>query len=63
MRRRVKVIVEISLKDLVKLYEFASIGKVINGLLHNLNGPLQNLGMYIELMNHSRFVSEKATPE
>jgi hypothetical protein len=57
------VIVEISLKDLVKLYQFASIGKVINGLLHNLNGPLQNLGMYIELMNHSRFVSEKTIPE
>jgi hypothetical protein len=56
------VIVEISLKDLVKLYQFASIGKVINGLLHNLNGPLQNLGMYIELMNHSRFVSEKTIP-
>jgi signal transduction histidine kinase len=60
MRRRAKVIVEISLKDLVKLYEFASIGKVINGLLHNLNSPLQNLGMYIELMNHSRTVSDKA---
>ena len=56
------MIVEISLKDLVKLYEFASIGKVINGLLHNLNSPLQNLGMYIELMNHSRFVADKAAP-
>ncbi len=57
------MIVETSLKDLVKLYEFAAIGKVINGLLHNLNGPLQNLGMYIELMNHSRFVSENATSD
>ncbi len=52
-----------SLQDLVKLYQFASIGKVIDGLLHNLNGPLQNLGMYIELMNHSRFASERTIPE
>jgi signal transduction histidine kinase len=30
-----------------------SLGKLINGLIHNLNGPLQNLSMDLELMEHS----------
>jgi len=45
-------LVEISLNDLTRLYRLASLGKVIDGLVHNLNGPLQNLGMDMEMMNN-----------
>lgn len=47
------MVIEISLNDLIRLCRFASLGKVIDGLLHNINGPLQNLGMDIEMMNNS----------
>ena len=47
------MVIEISLNDLIRLCKFASLGKVIDGLLHNINGPLQNLGMDIEMMNNS----------
>lgn len=44
---------EISLNDLIGLVRMASLGKLMNGLVHNLNGPLQNLGMDMEMMLHS----------
>ena len=31
----------------------ASLGKLIAGLLNNINGPLQNLGLDIEMANYS----------
>ena len=43
--------VEISLKDLIKVYGLASIGKLVGGVIHNINGPLQNLGMDLEMLN------------
>lgn len=43
--------VEISLKDLIKVYGLASIGKLVGGMIHNINGPLQNLGMDLEMLN------------
>jgi len=46
-------VIEISLNDLISLCRLASLGKVIDGMLHNINGPLQNLGMDIEMMNNS----------
>jgi hypothetical protein len=46
------MLVEIPMKDLIPLYRLASLGKVIGGLVHNLNGPLQNLGLDIEMTNH-----------
>ena len=47
------MLVELSLDDLLGLLKLSSIGKLIGGLVHNLNGPLQNLGMDMELMDHS----------
>ena len=47
------MLVELSLDDLLGLLKLSSIGKLMSGLVHNLNGPLQNLGMDMELMNHS----------
>jgi hypothetical protein len=41
--------IRLSLDDLKKLYKLASIGKLVGGLIHNLNGPLQNLGLDIEM--------------
>ena len=46
------MLVEIPLNDLTKIYKLATLGKVIGGLIHNLNGPLQNLGLDIEMTNH-----------
>ena len=47
------MLVELSLNDLLGLLKLSSIGKLMSGLLHNLNGPLQNLGMDMELMNNT----------
>ena len=46
------MLIEISVDDLIHLYRLASLGKVIGGLVHNLNGPLQNLALDIEMTNH-----------
>ena len=46
------MLIEIPLNDLTKIYKLATLGKVIGGLIHNLNGPLQNLGLDIEMTNH-----------
>ncbi len=46
-------LVEIFLNDLIKTYSLASVGRLMNGLVHNLNGPLQNLGIDMEMLNHS----------
>ncbi|MEW6667457.1 MAG: hypothetical protein AB1512_19810 [Thermodesulfobacteriota bacterium] len=45
--------IDISLEQLAALYQLGSLGKLINGLIHNLNGPLQNLSMDLEMMAHS----------
>ena len=45
--------VKLSLDDLIKLYTLASIGKLVGGLIHNLNGPMQNLGLDIEMAHYS----------
>ncbi len=47
------MLVELSLDDLLGLLKLSSVGKLMGGLVHNLNGPLQNLGMDMELMNYS----------
>ena len=44
--------IEISFKDMMEIYEFASQGKLIEGLVHNLNGQLQNINMEVEMMMH-----------
>lgn len=45
--------IKLSLDDLIKLYKQASIGKLVGGLIHNLNGPMQNLGLDIEMASYS----------
>jgi signal transduction histidine kinase len=44
---------DVSLEQLAALYQVGALGKLINGLIHNLNGPLQNLSMDLEMMEHS----------
>ena len=41
--------IKLSLNDFIKLYKLASVGKLIGGLIHNINGPMQNLGLDIEM--------------
>ena len=45
--------IKLSRQYLTRLFRLASFGKIIGGLIHNLNGPLQNLGLDIEMANHS----------
>lgn len=45
--------IEMSMEQLAGLCQMAALGKLINGLIHNLNGPLQNLSMDLEMMEHS----------
>jgi hypothetical protein len=51
-RRSAKVI-KLSIDDLLRLYKLASIGKLVGGLIHNINGPMQNLGLDIEMAFYS----------
>lgn len=43
---------QISLDRVTELYRLASVGKLANGLFHNLNGPLHSLGIEMDLINH-----------
>ncbi|MBN1625124.1 MAG: hypothetical protein JW944_01255 [Deltaproteobacteria bacterium] len=45
--------VELSRKEIIRLFKLASLGKLIGGLVHNLNGPLQNLGLDMELAGYA----------
>jgi hypothetical protein len=45
--------IEMPLERFVDFYRLVTLGKLIQGLVHNLNGPLQNLGMDMEMMEHS----------
>ena len=53
--------VEVSLDQIIKLYRLAAVGKLSNGLIHNLNGPLQNLCMDMEMINLR--LSKNTTPD
>ena len=44
--------VEVSLESLIRVYKLATLGKLVAGLVHNLNGPLQNISIDIEMMAH-----------
>jgi phosphoglycerate-specific signal transduction histidine kinase len=46
-------VIKLSIDDLIKLYKLASIGKLVGGLIHNINGPMQNLGLDIEMAFYS----------
>lgn len=43
---------QIPTSELIEIYRFMSVGKLINGLIHNLNGPLHSLGMEMDVLNH-----------
>ncbi|MBN1904133.1 MAG: hypothetical protein JW927_03460 [Deltaproteobacteria bacterium] len=43
---------ELSFKNLIELYKLASLGKVTGGLIHNINGPLQNIGLDLEMTQY-----------
>mgnify|MGYP005624630261 CR=1 FL=1 len=44
------MIVEMSLEDLKSLNRLAVLGRLMAGLIHNVNGPLQTIGIDLELM-------------
>ena len=43
--------INITWDTLMYLYKYAAFGRLVHGLIHNLNGPLHNLGMDIEMMH------------
>lgn len=57
--------VEISLENLIRVHKLAALGKLMAGLIHNLNGPLQNIGIDLEMMTHLLMekTSEDKNPE
>lgn len=44
--------VDIPIDEITKLLRQASLGKLIEGLIHNINGPMQNLGLDIEMTQY-----------
>ena len=44
--------VDIPIEGITKLLRLASLGKLIEGLIHNINGPMQNLGLDIEMTQY-----------
>lgn len=47
------MLVELSMDDLIRLFRLTCVGKLVGGLIHNLNGPLQNLGLDLEMAIHT----------
>jgi hypothetical protein len=45
-------LIELSLDNLMRLYKLSSLGKLIGGLIHNINGPLQNIGLDLEMSRY-----------
>ena len=43
---------QVSLNSLAHLCHLASLGKLLGGLIHNLNSPLHSLGMQMDVMQH-----------
>jgi len=54
---------EIPLERLAELYRLVTLGKLIYGLVHNLNGPLQNLGMDMEMLEHALKTDTRMPPD
>lgn len=42
--------IELSREDFAALHRQAAVGRLVQGLVHNLNGPLQNLGMDMDMI-------------
>ena len=43
---------QVPVDDLARLCHLASLGKLLGGLIHNLNSPLHSLGMQMDVMQH-----------
>lgn len=44
--------IELSREAFAALYRQAVVGRLVQGLVHNLNGPLQNLGMDMDMIRY-----------
>lgn len=45
--------IDMPMERFMEIYRLVALGKLIQGLVHNLNGPLQNLGMDMEMMEYT----------
>ncbi len=45
--------IELSNTEYIRLFRLAFLGRLISGLVHNLNGPLQNLGLDMDMARYS----------
>lgn len=43
---------ELSFEAFIKIYKLGSLGKLMGGLIHNINGPLQNIGLDLEMAEY-----------
>jgi len=55
--------IEIPLNDLIRYCSLMSAGKLIGGLLHNINGPLHTLGIEIDVLNHIVLKTQANKPD
>lgn len=54
--------IRLSRKSFAEISRLTSAGKRVKGLIHNLNGPLQNLGMDMDMIRYSIKESEDPFP-
>jgi hypothetical protein len=45
--------IELSEEDFSEAHRLMSVGRLVHGLIHNLNGPLQNLGMDMDMIGYA----------
>ena len=51
---------QVPVDDLARLCHLASLGKLLGGLIHNLNSPLHSMGMQMDVIQH--FILQKDDP-
>ncbi|MFO7784304.1 MAG: hypothetical protein ACQET7_08650 [Thermodesulfobacteriota bacterium] len=54
--------IRLSREAFAEVSMFTSVGKLVKGLIHNLNGPLQNLGMDMDMIRFSLGNGENPSP-
>ena len=55
--------IELSADDFAEVHRLISVGRLVQGLIHNLNGPLQNLGMDMDMIGYSLETGEGSLEE
>ncbi len=55
--------IELSADDFAEAHRLMSVGRLVQGLIHNLNGPLQNLGMDMDMIGYSLETGEGSVQE